>query len=230
MEKIFFYSTLILLINSLLLFSKNEVERPVPYDPNFSSLKFQDWLLVADFDSDNIPSFKFIDKTEDRYWEINDKDTKEYKYNGKNSKAGMFFISFMTYYQYRGYNPLYTEKRNKDNENVLKRFYFYRFTGKGGGIVALDNTLVAVDIYTKYVYIYGIPVIENNVLGVEVPLKWGPSDVVSYKGSILPFYKYDPVGYVNEDGSVVLYSFYQNSFLDKENRYQPLYNSKYIYR
>ena len=89
---------------------------------------------------------------------------------------------------------------------------------------------MAIDSYTKYVYIYGIPVEENYVFGVEVPLKWGPSDTVSYKGSVLPFYKYDPVGHVTEDGTVVLYPSYQNSFLDKENRYQPLYNSKYIYR
>lgn len=230
MKKIFFYLVLILFVNSFLLFSKDNIERASSYNPNFSSSKFNNWLLEAVFDKNNIPSFRFVDKTDDKYWQIINEDTKEYKYSGKNSKAGMFFISSMTYYQYRGYNPLYTEKRNKDNEDMLKRFYFYRFTGKGGGVITLDNTLVAVDIYTKYVYIYGVPVKENIVFGVEVPLKWGPSDTVSYRGSILPFYRYDPVGYVNEDGSVVLYSSYQNSFLDKENRYQPLYNSKYIYR
>ena len=113
---------------------------------------------------------------------------------------------------------------------MMKRLYFYRFTGKGGGIISLDNTLVAVDIYTKYVYIYGVPVEADKVFGVDVPTKWGPSDTVKYKGSILPFYKYDPVGHVMEDGTIVLYDFYLDSFLDKENRYQPLYNSKYIYK
>ncbi|WP_297300209.1 hypothetical protein [uncultured Brachyspira sp.] len=229
MSRVFLYITIIF-INSLFLFSKETIERPVSDNPNFSSSKFKNWLLVATFDKNNIPSFKFIDSTEDRSWKLNNSDTKEYMYEGKNSKAGMFFISSMKYYQYRGYNPLYTEKRNKANENAMKRFYFYRFTGKGGGIISLDNTLVAVDIYSKYVYIYGIPVEEDSVFGVDVPLKWGPSDTVVYKGSVLPFYKYDPVGHVNEDGTVVLYPFYQNSFLDKENRYQPLLNSKYIYR
>ncbi|WP_300748006.1 hypothetical protein [uncultured Brachyspira sp.] len=47
---------------------------------------------------------------------------------------------------------------------------------------------------------------------------------------MLPFYKYDPVGHVNEDGTIVLYESYNRSFLDKENRYQPLLNSRYIYK
>ena len=229
MNKIFF-CIVIIIFNSLLLFSQDSVERAGSDNPNFSSSKFKDWLLVASFDKDNIPSFKFIDKTEDRYWQLNNSETKEYIYSGKNSKAGIFFISSMKYYQYRGYNPLYTAQRNRDNADAMKRFYFYRFTGKGGGIISLDNTLVAVDIYTKYVYIYGVPVEEDTVFGVEVPLQWGPSDTVVYKGSLLPFYKYDPVGHVNEDGTVVLYPSYQNSFLDKVNRYQPFYNKKYIYK
>ncbi|ACN83564.1 hypothetical protein JQ824_10425 [Brachyspira hyodysenteriae] len=229
MKKIFFCLFLIF-INSLFLFSKETIERDLSYNPNFSSSKFNNWLLVAAFNGDNVPTLQFIEKTEDKYWQINNEDTKEYMYKGKNSKAGMFFISSMTYYQYRGYNPLYTEKRNRDNADMMKRFYFYRFTGKGGGIISLDNTLIAIDIYTKYVYIYGVPVEEDKVFGVDVPQKWGPSDTVKYKGSILPFYKYDPVGHVQEDGTIVLYDFYLNSFLDKENRYQPLYNSKYIYK
>ncbi|MEI0559164.1 hypothetical protein [Brachyspira intermedia] len=229
MKKLFFCSLLIF-INALFLFSKETIERDLSYNPNFSSSKFNDWLLVATFNGDNVPTLQFIEKTEDKYWQINNENIKEYMYKGKNSKAGMFFISSMTYYQYRGYNPLYTEKRNRDNANIMKRFYFYRFTGKGGGIISLDNTLVAIDIYTKYVYIYGVPVEEEKVFGVDVPQRWGPSDTVKYKGSILPFYKYDPVGHVQEDGTIILYDFYLNSFLDKENRYQPLLNSKYIYK
>ncbi|MEI0446431.1 hypothetical protein R4J03_05145 [Brachyspira intermedia] len=229
MKKLFF-CLLFIFINSLFLFSKETIERDLSYNPNFSSSKFNDWLLVATFDGDNVPTLQFIDKTENMFWESSDSSIKEYVYKGKNSKAGIFFISSMTYYQYRGYNPLYTEKRNIDNASMMKRFYFYRFTGKGGGIISLDNTLVAIDIYTKYVYIYGVPVEEEKVFGVDVPQRWGPSDTVKYKGSILPFYEYDPVGHVQEDGTIVLYDFYLNSFLDKENRYQPLLNSKYIYK
>ncbi len=229
MKKILF-CLLLIFINSLFLFSKENIERDLSYNPKFSSSKFKDWLLVATFDGDNVPALQFVDKTENMFWESSDSSIKEYVYKGKNSKAGIFFISAMTYYQYRGYNPLYTEKRNRANANMMKRFYFYRFTGKGGGIISLDNTLVAVDIYTKYVYIYGVPVEADKVFGVDVPTKWGPSDTVKYKGSILPFYKYDPVGHVMEDGTIVLYDFYLDSFLDKENRYQPLYKSKYIYK
>ncbi|EKV55867.1 hypothetical protein [Brachyspira hampsonii] len=229
MKKILF-CLLLIFINSLFLFSKETIERDLSYNPNFSSSKFKDWLLVATFSGDNVPTLQFVDKTENMYWESSDSSTKEYVYKGKNSKAGIFFISSMTYYQYRGYNPLYTAKRNRENSDAMKRFYFYRFTGKGGGIISLDNTLVAVDIYTKYVYIYGVPVEEDKIFGVDVPTKWGPSDTVKYKGSIMPFYKYDPVGHVMDDGTIVLYDFYLDSFLDKENRYQPLYNSKYIYK
>ncbi|WP_297204503.1 hypothetical protein [uncultured Brachyspira sp.] len=229
-NRFIFYTLVISVLFSITpLFSENGVERASD-NPNFSASKFNNWLLVASFDGNNIPSFKFIEKTEDKYWELKNSETKEYTYKGKNSNAGIFFISSMQYYQYRGYNPLYTKKRNRENADAIKRFYFYRFTGKGGGIISLDNTLVAIDTRTKYVYIYGVPVEEDKVFGVEVPLKWGPSDTVYYKNSLLPFYEYDPVGHVNEDGTVVLYPSYQNSFLDKENRYQPFYNKKYIYR
>ncbi|WP_295162426.1 hypothetical protein [uncultured Brachyspira sp.] len=224
------YLMALIFISSLLLFSKESIERASSYNPNFSSSKFEDWLLVASFDNNNVPALNFVEKTDDKYWKINNINTEEYIYYGKNSKAGMFYILNMTYYQYRGYNPLYTEKRNAANADIMKRFYFYRFKGKGGGMISLDNPLIAIDIYTKYVYIYGIPVEENKIFGRNVPVKWGPSDTVSYNGSLLPFYKYDPVGHVNEDGTIVLYESYNRSFLDKENRYQPLLNSRYIYK
>lgn len=229
MKNIFIY-VIIVIINSLYLFSEGNIDRVISDNPNFSASKFNDWLLVATFDENNIPTLKFIEKTENKYWQLNNSETKEYTYKGKNSNAGIFFISSMQYYQYRGYNPLYSEKRNKDNADAIKRFYFYRFTGKGAGIISLDNSLIAIDTQSKYVYIYGIPIEENKIFGTEVPLKWGPSDTVYYNGALIPFYKYDTVGHVNEDGTIVLYPSYQNSFLDKKNRYQPFYNKKYIYK
>ena len=105
MKKILF-CLLLIFINSLFLFSKENIERDLSYNPKFSSSKFKDWLLVATFDGDNVPTLQFVDKTENMFWESSDSSIKEYVYKGKNSKAGIFFISAMTYYQYRGYNPL----------------------------------------------------------------------------------------------------------------------------
>ena len=63
MKKLFF-CLLFIFINSLFLFSKETIERDLSYNPNFSSSKFNDWLLVATFDGDNVPTLQFIDKTD----------------------------------------------------------------------------------------------------------------------------------------------------------------------
>ena len=225
MKRLFFY--IILLIYSTALFGFRDIER----EDSFSSSKFNDWLLIATFNSDNVPSFKFVSKHDDKEWESLDSAKNEYYYKGDNSKAGIFAIYNMKYYQYRGYNPLYTKQLNSKYSNMLKRLYFYRFSGKGAGLIALDNSLVAVDTYSKYVYIYGMPIREKVTFGVDVPLEWGAADTNMASGKdFMPFYMYDPVGHVNEDGSVVLYDQYKESFLDKEKRYKPVFNNKSIYR
>lgn len=197
---------------------------------SLDSSKFDRWLLVANFDKNNIPSFKFVEDSK-RNWNIENSDIKEYSYNGDNAKAGTFSISKMKYYQYRGYNPLYTKTQNSADSKMINRFYFYRFSGKGAGFISLDNSLIAVDTYSKYVYIYGIPIRDKKLFGIDIPLEWGASDTnISNNGNFIPFYKYDPVGKVNEDGSVTIYSQYRDSFLDKEKRYLPVFNNKSIYK
>ena len=191
--------------------------------------KFDNWLFVASFDKDNVPTFKFIQNTEEKYWVINDKNKNEYIYDGYNTKAGFFNIYNMKYYNYRGYNPLYTKNQNNNDKEMIKRFYFYRFTGKGAGFINLDNSLIAIDTHSKYVYIYGFPIKEKIIFGVDVPLEWGASDTNTQK-TFMPFYKYDPIGFVNDDGSITLYEWYQKSFLDKQKRYKPIYNNKSIYK
>lgn len=224
--KLLFYFIIFNLF-SFYLFPFRAIERE---NSSFDYSKFDRWLLVASFDKNNIPYFKFVEDGK-RNWNLANPNIKEYAYDGDNAKAGTFSISKMKYYQYRGYNPLYTENQNNADSKMIKRFYFYRFSGKGAGFISLDNSLVAVDTYSKYVYIYGIPIRDKKLFGIDIPLEWGASDTnISNNGNFIPFYKYDPVGEVNEDGSVTLYSQYRNSFLDREKRYLPVFNNKSIYK
>lgn len=212
------------------LFSLPVFSFEIKCDSKFNCSKFDYWLLVASFDKNNVPYFKFIENN-NKNWILTNSDIKEYFYRGDNTKAGYFSITFVKYYQYRGYNPLYTKSQNIADYKMIKRFYFYRFSGRGANIISLDNFLIAVDTYSKYIYIFGIPIKNKRIFGKDVPLQWGASDINFTKcNDFKHFYKYDPIGHVNEDGSVTLYSQYKDSFLDKEKRYLPVFSGKSVYK
>lgn len=121
-------------------------------------------------------------------------------------------ITKMDIFQYRGINYYYTQDFPHDTRyhtgehlNRLKRFYFHRFTGTSA-IVGLNNAMCAVDTYTKLVW------------GYAVPTKWGlfgnPTEWKSIESQDttkgIEFYKYDPIGFVEKDGKVVLFETFIN--------------------
>lgn len=119
---------------------------------------------------------------------------------------------------YTDFDP-FTPERDPD-EKLKKReerFLFFRFTAqsKAG---PLDNTMLCVDTYTKFCWYYAEPGWLQDILGNKVPKDW-----VDFEDPVIPtakevehtkaygkFYYYDPVGYVQEDGSVVLYEWAKN--------------------
>ena len=207
----------------------------------FSTVKFDNWKFSSNFSASNVPEPKYSGTVT---WESapEDKNPEREKYGGNESaSAGSNSISTMTYYRYCGKNPfnLYTSetydvygedgKPTGRKEALMKRFIFYRFTGKGGGVVWLDNYLVAVDTYTKLVFSFAKPIEFKKVLNNQVPTKWASVDTHSTGpgGKKHRFYQYDPAGYVTEDGAFHMCTAYKNNLAN--DNYDPVYTGKSPY-
>lgn len=213
--------------------------------PAFSDTLFTDWKLESTFEY-NVSFMKYSGTVE---WQ--GKIGSEQYYLGADSSAlteenGKNPITEMKYFRYYGINPyslyqnetykIYTEdgELSDQSEPLMKRFVFYRFTGKGGGLVALDNCLVAVDTYSKLIFTFGKPIRFKTVQKEQVPTQWAPVDTVcegpkdAITGRVrYRFYEYDPVGYVKEDGSFVLTETYKTN--SKNKQYDPVFTGKSPY-
>ncbi|ERJ93685.1 hypothetical protein [Treponema lecithinolyticum] len=208
----------------------------------FSTEKFSTWKFRSNFSASNVPEPKYDGEIE---WkaapESGNPERQQYGDGNESASAGGNSISSMTYYRYCGKNPfnLYTNEEyevyGKDGkptgtkEARMKRFIFYRFTGKGGGIVWLDNYIVAVDTYAKLVFAFAKPIQFKSVAGNQVPTKWAPVDAVSTGpgGKKYRFYEYDPAGYIAEDGSFYMSDTYKGNLAN--GNYDPAFTGKSPY-
>jgi|GEM_PF-547642 len=208
----------------------------------FSTEKFSTWKFRSNFSGSNVPEPKYDGEIE---WkdapESKNPERQQYGDGNESASAGGNSISSMTYYRYCGKNPfnLYTNeeyevygedgKTTGKKEALMKRFVFYRFTGNGGGIVSLDNYIVAVDTYTKLVFSFAKPVEFKSVVGNNVPTKWAPVDAASTGpgGKKYRFYQYDPAGYVAEDGAFHMSTAYKNNLAS--GNYDPTFTEKSPY-
>lgn len=152
-------------------------------------------------------------------------------------------------YVYKGINPF---KKTVENE-IEKQFYFYRYTAFPKGLETdpnwkLDNFLIAVDTEKGLVFPYTVPEKWKNML-----MSWGPDGWISAEngktlsfpsndpdfGTAQPdskevqfeahkFWQYDPIGQVNEDGTVTLEQFYIDA--QSKGDYKPRYTGTSPYR
>ncbi len=94
------------------------------------------------------------------------------------------------------------------------RFYFYRFTANASAGVKADNSMFCVDRYSKFLFYYSDPGHLKSILKNIVPEKWTDYAAESSGDHVQfgkPFYMSDPVGYVKEDSSVVLYQWIKDN-------------------
>lgn len=135
-------------------------------------------------------------------------------------KSGGMDVKDMKVYQYRGDNPLLTadEEEKYYDSDIVKNFRFYRFTGTvdpGFGdtyIQNLDNFIIAVDTATDFVYAYADITATEYVVITDVPTAFAAVEKNTEKNEKgTPFYKFDPIGYVNDDGTVTLYGEYKTA-------------------
>ena len=203
-----------------------EEQSPFDYykrDYEFPASKFDNWVLVMPSMSGIIASYKFQDGS----WS-GSPDSIDNIPSGIGS--GIKAISNVKVYRYKtragrwsahdGYVPA------ADSND--SRFYFYRFTADASGGVHPDSSLFCVDSYSKFWFYYSEPSNLEWMFGNAVPKDWVDYATATKKDHLQfaePFYMTDPVGYVKEDGSVVIYSWLKENI--NNSQYHAQKNSAY---
>ena len=191
----------------------------------YDASKFDTWLFKASFQANKLPIYTFFNDDKGRYWmpggkDWNDKPAYYYKgIDGENYADSSFVtanITGLTVYKYKAENPLYSSSGYLPGR--INRFNFYSIDGKAA-IVTLKQYLIAVDTYSKFIFAYGAITKVDTVFGGEkVPMGFEAIEKYAEKR---PFFEYDPIGYVNSDGSVVLFEHYIQEFVASPTTYEP---------
>lgn len=190
-------------------FIKGEWNKP---DYKFDGTKFETWLLKVEFDGSNIPEYGFFED-ETQWTESHVKEGyPEVSFNA--DKRGWkaqekYTMNPLSVYRYNHKNPLVAADGVYNASDRLDRFFFYRIIGKAVA-APLDQYLIAVDTYSKFVFAYAKVTDTNSLLGQTYPVAFGP---VENFGENRFFYEYDPIGYVKESGELVLYQEYRDAML-----------------
>ena len=194
-------------------------------DGNFNSDKFDNWILNMPSMDGIIASYKFREGSWSGSPEMVDNvpsgigsglkriwDVKVYRYKNRKDRWAA-----------NGYIPAPDPKD--------ERFHFFKFAAtSAGGAVGGDHgsSMFCVDRYSKFLFYYSEPAYIGNVFGNAVPSDWtdyaAPTKGQHTKFSE-PFYLTDPVGFVKEDGSVVLYQWIKDNINSAD--YKPKQNPAY---
>lgn len=194
-------------------------------DGNFDSAKFDNWILNMPSMDGIVASYKFREGSWSGSPEMVDNvpsgigsgikkiwDVKVYRYKNRTDRWAEI-----------GYTP------NHDPKD--ERFHFFKFaaTSAGGAVGgAHGSSMFCVDRYSKFLFYYSEPSEMPSIFGNKVPKNWtdyaAPSTGIHTQFSE-PFYLTDPVGFVKEDGSVVLYQWIKDNINSAD--YKPKQNPAY---
>lgn len=188
-------------------------------DYSFDGSKIGDFIFKVSFDDQNVPSYSFVKKGADA-WQLQDAKTNKYYYNGTGdgNKAQTYNIAPANIYRYNGYNPLTGRKGGR-----MERFQFYALLNSKAVVADLNQYLIAVDTYSKFVFAYGKITKTKSIVGQELPVKF---EAVEKHGSKIAFYQYDPIGAVklSDDGNTLhinLYDEYKNEMRQSAVNFFP---------
>ncbi|MEI0527652.1 hypothetical protein R4J00_03255 [Brachyspira intermedia] len=190
------------------------------YDGN----KFDSWLFQASFRGDKLPIYNFKEP-DGKNWISSKSDWKgnmaDYYIPNKGENkvydapmVGTLDISPLTIYKYNGENPLYGSSGYLPGR--MDRFRFYSIDGKAS--ITLQQYLIAVDTYSKLIFAYGKITKTDDLFGNVYPTDF---DAIERYGQKIAFYEYDPIGYVESTGKVVLYEHYETEFVKTPTSYMP---------
>lgn len=203
-------------------FEKGEWNKP-DYG-GYNGNKFDSWLFEASFRGDKLPIYNFKEPG-GKNWISGGKDWKDnlgdyyIPEKGINKVydvpvVGTISIDPLKIYKYNGNNPLYGISGYLPGR--LDRFNFYSIDGKAS--IKLQQYLIAVDKYSKLIFAYGKITKTGNLFGNVYPTDF---DAIERYGKKIPFYEYDPIGYVDSTGKVILYGHYETEFVKNPTGYMP---------
>ena len=224
--------------------SKNNPNNPDNVNNNDN--KYDTLFLKFTIDDKTVPTFTFFEDdgkapNGTRKWKQSHDGTNTcYIYNAPDDESIdclPYYPEDYTYffdleiYVYKGINPFKTKVEN----DIEKQFYFYRYIGRS--FTPKNNFLIAVDTKTGLLFPYAVPEKWEKVL------PWLPNGWISAELGITgkyatvdqqetftayKFWQYDPIGKVNDDGTVTLEQFYTDAIT--ANDYKPRYTGTSPYK
>lgn len=178
----------------------------VPQTSPFSEQEYDRLILKMYVSSANNPSYWF----EKGEWKLQSENC--WVTGGEDEVVSPYQVNMIKqvrYYRYKNMHPLDPSYYAQDEDTVdfLKRFCFYRFTGKTM-LPWLDAYLFALDMHTGFIFSYALPSRFDKVLGKHIPRDWVALENHPYVQANFPdkkFYQFDPVGIMQADGKILLY-------------------------
>ncbi|WP_157152846.1 hypothetical protein [Brachyspira murdochii] len=201
-------------------------------NPNYGGYeadKFASWLFKVSFQDDKLPIYTFFED-DTRKWisgvmDWNNVPANYYQARDGENKTGSMVgdvsITGLKIYQYVANNPLYDSSGYL--EGRLDRFNFYSIDGKASA-ATLKQYLIAVDTYSKFVFAFGAITGTTSLLGEKVPTEF---EAIEKHADKRPFFEYDPIGYVDSTGKVVLYEHYKKEFVAAPTDYVPKVHTEF---
>ena len=180
------------------------------------------WFMKVSFGSGNVPSYQFFIPTDGRVWAQGDALKNEFSFDAspdgnKVTSPVTVDISGMVVYKYVSKNPLLDANGSYNSSTRLRRFIFMKIDGKAAG-VPMNNYLIAVDKYSKFIFAYAKITSTGSTFGQKYPTAF---DAIEKYEDKRKFYEYDPIGFVNKDGSVTLYDEYKSEMASGATDYVP---------
>lgn len=211
-------------------------------DMLFPSGNFDAWVFyMTDLDENNVGTYKF---SKQGTWTENTHENCEEYSNGKAVGHGLKTINNVRYYRYKNRSDRWKNfsyakfdpfTSDKDPDGKLKkreeRFLFFRFTATAAMNTKLDNSMLCVDTYTKFCWYYSEPSWCKTLAGNKIPNDWvdfedpnlSTANTAEHTKAYGKFYYYDPIGYVEANGDVVLYDWakedLKNAYFDPRQKY-----------
>ena len=198
-------------------------------DYQFNGNDLYNYFMKISFKVTTVPVYSFFIPNDGREWVKNAKSYyDEYTFNASKDgntteapiggdKPLVLNISPMTVHRY-GKNPLVKHDGVYNSSERIKRFFFIRAEGKA--VVNLDNYLIAIDTYSKFIFAYAKITKYEEVMGQLLPTDF---EAIEHHHQKRKFYEYDPIGFIDKNKNIILYKVYEDDMTANSSEYVPRY-------
>ena len=116
-------------------------------------------------------------------------------------------------------NPLVKYNGAYNLSKRIDRFFFIRAAGNAA--VWLDNYLIAIDTYSKFIFAYAKITKYVDIFGQLLPTEF---EAIEHHHLGYKFYEYDPIGFIDENKNIILYQVYADDMTANSSEYVPRYS------